>query len=201
MMGIPTIPYFKAFEVEGLPQVLKNGNEALSTFPNWNNLFKTGDLCECEHCRSVLGPAAYFADLLMFLKDRKGKNPANTVKDILFKRRADLGFLELNCDNALTPLPYIDVVCEVLEDAVDATGENDLELIPTLPAPGVGLETAVKNIFKNAFTDPLNDGKEKIELGDNFSLSQVNSDQSVVHSDNVTYLLKKKGPPPSNFFC
>ena len=111
---------------------LKNSNEALSTFPNWNNLFKTGDLCECEHCRSVLSPAAYFADLLMFLKDRKAKLPAawrsQPVKDILFDRRPDLGFLELNCENALTPLPYIDVVCEVLEDVVDAAGENDLEL-------------------------------------------------------------------------
>ncbi len=117
----------KALEAEALPLALQNGNVAVATFPNWNNLFKTGDLCECEHCRSVLGPAAYFADLLMFLKDRKAKNPANTVKDILFKRRPDLGYLELNCANALTPFPYIDTVCEVLEDVV-AAGENDLGL-------------------------------------------------------------------------
>jgi hypothetical protein len=43
----------------------------VTTFPNWNALFKTGDVCECEHCRSVLGPAAYFADLLLFLRDRR----------------------------------------------------------------------------------------------------------------------------------
>ena len=52
----------------------------------------------------MLSPAAYFADLLMFLKDRKAADPGiDKVKDILFRRRPDLGFLELNCDNALTP--------------------------------------------------------------------------------------------------
>lgn len=187
-----------SLNVEGLPESLKNGNEVLSTFPNWNNLFKTGDFCECEHCRSVLGPAAYFADLLMFLKDRKSKKlkpdgiKQYSTKDILFARRSDLGFLELNCANGLTRLPYIDVVCEVLENAVDAARENDLELKVLAAAPGVDLETAFKKVFKDAFTDLLNDGKEKIELGDNFSFSQVNPIQSVVHTDNVTYLLEKR---------
>lgn len=183
-------------------QVLMGGHTYTgpAPFPNWNNLFQTGDICECEHCRSVLSPAAYFADLLMFLKDRKAKNPANTVKDILFTRRADLGFLELNCDNALTPLPYIDMVCEVLENAVDATGENDLELTVDPTAPAVDLETAVKKVFKDAFVNPLNDGKEQIELGANFSFSGNPKDPHlVVHSDSVTYLLKKKGTP--NFFA
>lgn len=126
----------KALEPEGLPLALKNNNAVLSTFPNWNNLFQTGDLCECESCRSVLSPAAYFADLLMFLKDRKAKNPTHTVKDILFDRRPDLGFLELNCDNALVPLPYVDVVCEVLENAV-AADENDLELLGFTAIPPI----------------------------------------------------------------
>ncbi len=196
----------KALEAEALPFALKNNNEELSRFPNWNNLFKTGDLCECEQCRSAVSPAAYFADLLIFLKDRKSKklNPDGTgnysVKDILFDRRPDLGYLELNCDNALTPLPYIDVVCEVLEDAVDATHANYLELTVTA-APGVDLETAFKKVFKDAFTDPLNDGKEKIELGGNISFSPMNPagpdpDQfMVVHSDNVTYLLLVKSAP------
>lgn len=190
----------KALDAEGLPAVLKNGNTALSTFPNWNNLFKAGDLCECEHCRSVLGPAAYFADLLMFLKDRKSaKAPPNpgdpipSVKDILFNRRPDLGFLELNCDNALTPLPYVDVVCEVLE-AVVAAGTNDLELtgFTTLPND----PAAAKDAVTTAFT------AQHISLGADFSLTQVTpSDPNrwVAHGEDVTYLLKKKGTP--NFFA
>jgi len=195
----------KALEAEGLPLALNTGSDALSNFPNWNNLFKTGDLCECEHCWSVLSPAAYFADLLMFLRDRKAKNPANSLKDLLFDRRPDLGFLELNCDNALVPLPYIDVVCEVLEAAIDGVGENDLELVgfTTIPADPGTAQTAITNAFQTAFTHPNNDDKQKIELGSNFSLSQVEtlpSDSWLVHTDDVTYLLKKK-PPSANFFA
>jgi hypothetical protein len=66
----------KALEAEASPLALQNNSAALSNFPNWNDLFKSGDLCECEHCRSALSPATYFADILMFLKDRKAKNPA-----------------------------------------------------------------------------------------------------------------------------
>ncbi|SFU39127.1 neuraminidase-like domain-containing protein [Nitrosospira multiformis] len=197
----------KGLEAEGLPLALKNNNEALKTFPNWENLFRTGDLCECEHCRSVLGPAAYFADLLMFLKDREASNPAQPdqkVKDVLFARRPDLGFIELNCANALTTLPYIDVVCEVLEDAVDATGENDLEMVgfTAIPADPAAAKAAVAQAFKDAFADPINKDKEKIGLGADFSLSQVdptNPDSWVMHGDGVTYLLKKKGT--ANFFA
>jgi Tc toxin complex TcA C-terminal TcB-binding domain/Neuraminidase-like domain len=193
-----------ALDAEGLPAVLKNDNAALSTFSNWNNLFKAGDLCECEHCRSVLGPAAYFADLLMFLKDRKSAKPGLTVKDILFGRRPDLGYIELNCAYALTPFPYIDTVCEVLQDAVDNTDENDLELVGfnTIPT-GPGAKAAVPAAFENAFADSINNGKEQISLGADFSLSQASPsdpDRWVVHGDDVTYLLKKKAPSP-NFFA
>ncbi|HEU4854668.1 MAG TPA: neuraminidase-like domain-containing protein [Nitrosospira sp.] len=197
----------KGLEAEGLPLALKNNDEALKTFPNWENLFRTGDLCECEHCRSVLGPAAYFADLLMFLKDREASNPAQPgqkVKDVLFARRPDLGFIELNCANALTTLPYIDVVCEVLEDAVDAEGENDLEMVgfTVIPADPAAAKAAVAQAFEDAFLHPINEDKEKIALGADFSLSQVdptNPDSWVVHGDDVTYLLKKKGT--ANFFA
>lgn len=209
------------FDARILPEVLKSGSSALksfpnwnnllkTSFPNWNNLFKTGDLCECEHCRSVLSPAAYFTDLLMFLKDRESKKPKpdgtgnDSVKDILFARRPDLGFLELNCDNALTPLPYIDVVCEVLEDVVDATDENDIELtgFTLMPSDPTAAKTAVAQAFKDAFTGNANVGKEKIDPGADFSLSQVDPqdpDRWVIHADNVSYLLKKKAA--SNFFA
>src|SRR5215213_2275006 len=183
----------KSLEGNSLPQVLLNGNAALETFPDWNNLFQSGDLCECEQCRSVLSPAAYFADLLMFLKDRKAANPAQTVKDILFKRRPDLGYLELNCDNALTTLPYVDVVCEVLESVV-ADGENDVELagLTNVPDDGAAGRAAVANAL----------AAQGLALSADFSLSQVdpaNPNLWVAHGDDITYLLKKKATP--NFFA
>jgi receptor-binding and translocation channel-forming TcA subunit of Tc toxin/ABC toxin-like protein/neuraminidase-like protein len=190
---ITVVGALKGLQSDTLPVVLQNGTDALSTFPNWNNLFKTGDICECEHCRSVLGPAAYFADLLMFLKERKAANPASTVKDILFRRRPDLGYLELNCENALTPLPYIDVVCEVLEDLI-AAGANDVELTGfiAMPADAVAAKSAVAAALS----------AKNISLGADFSLTQVDpSDPNrwVAHGDDATCLLKKKGTP--NFFA
>ena len=183
----------KAHEAESLPHVLLNGNAALSQFPNWENLFKSGDLCECEHCRSVLSPAAYFADLLMFLRDRHAINPASSAKDILFDRRPDLGFIELNCDNALMPLPYVDVVCEVLE-AVIAKGADDVQLagFTAMPANAAAAKAAVLAAF----------AAHAIKLGDDFVISQVDPgdpNRWVVHGDDVTYLLKKKGG--ANFFA
>ena len=179
------------------PRALSGGGagSALSSFPNWEKLFGSGDLCDCEHCRSVLSPAAYFADLLMFLKDRRAKNPLDSVKDILFRRRPDLGFIELNCDNALTPFPYIDTVCEVLEEAVDAAGENEIELsgFTAIPADPVTAKTAVAAAF----------AANGIHLGVSVSLSQVSPadpNRWVAHGDEVTYLLKKRVPSP-NFFA
>lgn len=188
----------QSLDAEGLPQALKTAEDGVSTFPNWNNLFKAGDLCECEHCRSVLSPAAYFADLLMFVRDRRAENPAFTVKDILFRRRPDLGFIELNCENALTPFPYVDTVCEVLESVVDATGENDLQLsgFTAIPADPDTAKADVAQAFTDAFTDPVNDDKQKIALGHDFTLSQItpaDPNRWVVHGDDVSYLLKKKG--------
>jgi len=183
----------KALDAETLPMVLKSGSAALAKFPNWENLFQSGDICHCEHCRSVLSPAAYFTDLLMFLRDRRAANPAFSVKDILFKRRPDLGYIELNCENALTTLPYVDVVCEVLERVV-AAGENDVELVgfSAIPAGSAAAKAAVTAALS----------ANSISIGTEFTLSQVDPadpDRWVVHGDDATYLLKKKGTP--NFFA
>ncbi len=188
---VTLVSELKDLENAGAVLALRSGNEAVSNFPNWNNLFRTGDICECEHCRSVLSPAAYFADLLMFLKDRKAKNPAFSVKDILLKRRPDLGYIELNCENALTTLPYIDVVCEVLEN-VAAAGENDLEL------PGLA---AIDPNMAQAKTDVQNAFQAKgISMGSDFTLSQAGTTgRWVLHHDDITYLLKKK--TTANYFA
>lgn len=49
-------------------EVLENAkNELIKHYPTMESLFGSLDFCECEHCRSVLSPAAYFVDLLQFL--------------------------------------------------------------------------------------------------------------------------------------
>ena len=123
-------------------------------FPNLKSLFSQGDLCQCVDCRSVHGAAAYLVDVLEFVKHRlvvdTTTSPAvttKTAKDVLFTRRPDLGDTDLSCANTNTPLPYLDVVCELLEEAVApdpgvpytgavATGVADPTLVMLLRAQG-----------------------------------------------------------------
>lgn len=187
---ISIIAELKATENAGQIAALKTDNSALESFPNWKNLFKGGDICECKHCRSVYSPAAYFADLLMFLKDRKSKGIS--IKNTLLDRRPDLGYLELNCENANVTIPYIDVVNEVLE-AVVAEGKNDQELVGLTTIDGLDLEQDI--ITVTAAIQAKN-----LLLGTNIYLARIgNTDQWVLHSDLISYLLKKKETP--NYFA
>jgi ABC toxin N-terminal region/Neuraminidase-like domain/Salmonella virulence plasmid 28.1kDa A protein len=81
-------------------------------------LFNNLDFCACEHCRSVLSPAAYLVELLEFLDltgvPHDGANPI----DVLLARRPDLQHLLLSCENTNVALPYVDLVNEVLEHYV-----------------------------------------------------------------------------------
>jgi peptidoglycan hydrolase-like protein with peptidoglycan-binding domain len=108
---------------------------------NLETLFGNMDFCECEECTSVYSPAAYFVELLQYLRNnnlapKDLTNPANPnpnlhpgIKDTplekLFRRRPDLGCLELTCKNTFTVLPYIDLVNEVMESFVVHLDEYD----------------------------------------------------------------------------
>lgn len=170
-----------ALNGEAVPAALANNNGALADFPNWENLFKAGDLCACEDCRSVLGPAAYFADLLNFLKYRHAKT-GGSVRDLLFSRRPDLGYLELNCENALTPLPYVDIACEVLEAAI-AQGASDVGTgFSAMPATEADMLLKLRTAA--------------LRPGASCSFRQVtptDPDRWVVHGDETTYLLHRSG--------
>jgi Neuraminidase-like domain/Putative peptidoglycan binding domain/Salmonella virulence plasmid 28.1kDa A protein len=91
-------------------------------FPTMASLFGSVDFCQCEECRSVLSPAAYFVDLLEYLRQSTA-NPAGYLPlDVLLGkdgivpgRRPDLGALPLTCENTNTALPYIDLVNEIFE--------------------------------------------------------------------------------------
>lgn len=99
-------------------QGLANPVAALDDFPNLKNLFGNFDTCDCQECQSIFGPSAYLADILHYLEGRLLIPPIGTVKDVLFSRRPDIGYIEMTCENSNTPLPYIDLTCEILEDHV-----------------------------------------------------------------------------------
>lgn len=90
--------------------------------PTLEALFGEMDYCACEHCRSILSPAAYLVDLLMFC-DRPEAGSGNP-QQVLLRRRPDIEHLPLTCENTNTPVPYIDLVNETLEYFIT----NDLSL-------------------------------------------------------------------------
>ena len=89
----------------------------LKDFPNLQTLFGSDSFCACQDCQSVLGPAAYLVDMFEFLNHRLAGG-GQTVRDVLLARRPDIAQIELSCANTNTALPYIDLVNELLEDAV-----------------------------------------------------------------------------------
>ena len=105
--------------------------DSLPHSPTMESLFGSMDYCECDDCRSVLGPAAYLVDLFRFLdpddldwqgfKDewarRRGgeEYPYKKPFDELRERRPDLEQLQLSCENIKTELPVINIVNEILE--------------------------------------------------------------------------------------
>lgn len=106
----------------------EEAQEVIGDIPNLENLFGSLDYCDCEHCQSLYGPAAYLVDMLRFLGEKESLVEENdnkrAVKDILLDRRPDLGNIKLNCENTDTSLPYIDLVCEILENSVAPQNKN-----------------------------------------------------------------------------
>jgi peptidoglycan hydrolase-like protein with peptidoglycan-binding domain len=117
------------------PQTLTADERAqlLGQLPHLETLFGSLDICDCPQCASVYSPAAYLADILRFLDAHPAATSGGTVRTVLTRRRPELGGIQLTCENTETPVPYIDLVCEVLEAAVPASaGRHDLQT--TLPA-------------------------------------------------------------------
>ncbi len=98
-------------------------------YPTLEELFGEMDFCECNHCRSVLSPAAYLVDLLKFIDLTPLSSDAAAGKEnpleVLLDRRPDIQHIQLTCANTNTVLPYIDLVNEILEHfVVHANSEN-----------------------------------------------------------------------------
>ncbi|MFD0144996.1 MULTISPECIES: neuraminidase-like domain-containing protein [unclassified Streptomyces] len=116
-------PFSGAVGVPGLADGITPGADGAATpvaappdSADLESLFGGLDFVACAHCRSVLSPAAYLVDLLLFL-DRAPSDTDGAANplDVLLERRPDLAHTELTCENTNTTLPYVDLVNEVLE--------------------------------------------------------------------------------------
>ncbi|HWS86526.1 MAG TPA: neuraminidase-like domain-containing protein [Pyrinomonadaceae bacterium] len=135
-------------------------------YPTLEGLFGEMDFCACDHCRSILSPAAYLVDLLFFI-DQPPRPGRPNPQAVLFERRPDLQHLPLTCENTNTALPYIDVVNETLEYFVanevrrlsldgyvghdtDGAASEDL-----LASPQFVMDTAYTTLRGEWFPEPL----------------------------------------------
>ncbi|MCM3870736.1 MAG: peptidoglycan-binding protein, partial [Pyrinomonadaceae bacterium] len=107
-----------------MPMVIAKPPDSIKTSPNFSSLFGSSSLCDCDHCSSVYSPAAYLVDVLQFLNPDAGEKPL----DSLLKRRPDIEHIQLSCENTETPLPYIDLVNEVMEYYIAHNGQLDASL-------------------------------------------------------------------------
>ncbi|MFC0773417.1 Tc toxin subunit A-related protein [Terrimonas alba] len=87
-----------------------------------SKLFGSQDFCDCEHCRSVVSPAAYFVEI-MFLIEQHITEPffqsSPNHRLSLKNRRPDLWKLELTCENTNKLIPYLEIVNETLESFLE----------------------------------------------------------------------------------
>ncbi|HEY0377591.1 MAG TPA: neuraminidase-like domain-containing protein [Pyrinomonadaceae bacterium] len=95
-------------------QAAENAADVLA-YPTLEGLFGEMDFCACDHCRSILSPAAYLVDLLHFIDQTPTEPLKENPQAVLLERRPDIEHLPLTCENTNTAMPYIDVVNETLE--------------------------------------------------------------------------------------
>ncbi len=98
-----------------------SAEEYLKKLAGFQDLFGSLSFCDCQECQSILGPAAYFVDLMKYidenLRDQFATLPPNHPLDLM-TRRPDLWTLELSCDNTNDRIATLTIVDEILENYV-----------------------------------------------------------------------------------
>lgn len=92
--------------------------DSTNTMSILGQLFGSQDYCQCDHCQTVYGPAAYLMDLVNFCNTHNtvtGGSGQAKFMELLRDRRPDIKKLLLNCKNTNQEIPYLDIVNEVLE--------------------------------------------------------------------------------------
>lgn len=165
------MPSTRRFQVQSF---LDNSGTNLSL----ENLFGSMDQSISNPSSTVYSPASYFVELLMYLRNNnldpqtlnshasvKGEPDSikNTPLEFLFRRRPDLGDLELTPENTDTVLPYIDLANEVMESFIvnlpEFRGDANVPKQVTLDAFNVGSEdtqellSQPQNVNENAYRE------------------------------------------------
>lgn len=196
--SVPDVTTIVSSEAPAAISALVNGasltasaTAPLTTLPDLATLFGSLDYCECTQCTSVYSAASYFVDILRFLGERNtygtGVHAGKKVKQVLLGRRPDLGEIELSCENSNTPMPYIDLVNEILEDAVWPDGGTDLpgiyisELVPGIIKPTVRAEMLKRGLPISADAQVIGrDSRDYFTIRDSQNSYRIPGNLSVV---------------------
>ena len=116
-------------------------------------LFGSQDYCETDDCTSVLSPAAYLCDLLLWLRNHPQAGN-KTALDALDARRADIRHLLLNCPNTDIELPYIDLVIELLADLVSPPADPNSTINPIWKQTSAGKTPVQLHAAPEYFNQP-----------------------------------------------
>jgi hypothetical protein len=99
----------------------------IESIPSYQDLFGTLDYLKCDPCASIFGPAAYFLDI-MRITDRYITGPCKQISEA-FKlpvRRPDLFSMKLTCHNTNNPIPYVQLVNEIIEEKLNKDYGKDI---------------------------------------------------------------------------
>jgi hypothetical protein len=185
--ALAVVGELKSLQQGSALNVLPNVNEvfeamAIKDFPDIKTLFEGIDNWDCKECKNVYSAAAYTSDLLKFLNKRGSTTPLQSAKQVLFKRRKDIGEIDLNCDNTNTAIPYIDLVCEILEDTVASTSTI--------------VSSAIEPLLKEGLVDPgvVTEFKSKnLPLEATAAVTLLDSTTWFVRDNATTYKIAKTG--------
>jgi hypothetical protein len=108
--------------INGTGKALLSISAAEAQLVDWAEMFGPTDYCDCDHCLSVLGPAAYFVDLMRYV-EKFILEPSSGV-DVgkrLTTRRKDLWEDKLlSCKSTDEIVPTLEIVNELLERRITA---------------------------------------------------------------------------------
>jgi hypothetical protein len=104
------------------PEAITEIKDYLMKLDGFEEFFGSQDYCKCEHCQSILSPAAYFVDMMKFVEknvlDEYFRDRQDSAIN-LRNRRPDLWeTVELTCENTNEKVPTLDIINEILENHI-----------------------------------------------------------------------------------
>lgn len=92
----------------------------IKSLPSYKDMFGNQNYCQCESCKSIFGPAAYYVDIMRVTERYVSTVNASTIPPgyKLSERRHGLFTLPLSCATTNDLLPYLSIVNKNLAEHI-----------------------------------------------------------------------------------